>query len=104
MKNSVIAGTDLKVLVSVEPIGGYHLADIDFTCSFFVYTNRSVEMHKEDMIKESDDSYVAVIDSEKLGLGSLKVKVVAQIPDKDCSDGYRQEVGIVSTGITIDRQ
>ena len=50
---------------------------------------------KEQMIKEDDENYVAVIEGEnalKVGRGQVKVQVTAFIPDSDFSDGFRTEI------------
>lgn len=88
-----------KVSVNVEPIDGLHLSDYDFKCVFYTYTNRGVVIAKEDMKKEDDDTYIAILDSEKvraLGKGSVKLRFIGYIPDADFADGYRTEVDDVS--------
>ena len=94
-------GTELKINVHVEPIGGIHLSQCEFTCAFFVYTNRALEVTKAEMIKVDDDNYIALVDSDKVGTGQVKMKIEVQVPDSDFPDGYRKEVANVCTGITI---
>ena len=55
------------------------------------------------MIYVDDDNYMACIDSSKLGVGEIKVRITAQVPDKDFDDGYRQEVVTATTGIIISK-
>ena len=94
-------GTELKINVTAEPVDGYRLADYDFTCTFFVYKNKSVVVRKMDMTKVDENNYIACVDSSKVGTGSLKMKFEAQIPDSDMNDGLRTEVTLVDLDIPI---
>lgn len=94
-------GTKFKINVHVEPIDGYTMDDYGFTCLFYIYANRYVEVKKEDMVRLDESNYVACIDSSKLGVGLVRMRITADIPDADFPDGYRTEVEDVSTGITI---
>lgn len=94
-------GTELKLNVHVEPIGEVHLSDCDFSCTFFIYSNRPMVIHKSEMIKDDDDNYLALVDTEKLGTGTIKMKIEVQVPDAHFPDGFRKEVANVCTGITI---
>ena len=94
-------GTELKINVHVEPIDGFHMSDYDFSCRFYVYTNRYVELLKSEMIKVDEDNYMGCIDSSKLGTGNIMMRIKAQIPDADFSDGLRTEVETVDTKVTI---
>ena len=77
--------------------------DYDFSCRFYVYSNRVIRLEKKDMIRIDADNYVACVDSQKLGNGRLYCEVTANIPDCDFPDGLRQEVEKVYTGIEITR-
>ncbi|WP_296122606.1 hypothetical protein [uncultured Bacteroides sp.] len=94
-------GTELKINVHVEPIDGFHMSDYDFTCRFYIYANRYVELGKSEMIRMDDDNYIACIDSSKLGTGNIMMRIMAYIPDADFSDGFRTEVETVDTMVII---
>lgn len=96
-------GTEFKINVHVEPIDGLHMSDYDFTCRFYIYTNRNVEISKSEMIRVDDDNYIACIDSSKLGVGTIMMRITAQIPDADFPDGLRTEIETISTGLVISR-
>lgn len=96
-------GTELKLNVHLDRLDGYRMSDIDFSCDFYVYTNRKVSINKEQMIKADDDNYVACVDSTKLGIGKIMCRVTAYIPDADFEDGLRKEVETVETNVTITR-
>lgn len=96
-----VLGTELKINVNVKPIGNTHLSDCDFICTFFVNSNKTVVKKKEDMIKMDDDNYIALINSEDLGAGTIKMTIKVLVPDSAFEDNYRTEIETVSTGITI---
>lgn len=96
-------GTEFKINVHVEPIDGLHMSDYDFTCRFCIYANRNVDISKSEMIKVDDDNYIACIDSSKLGVGTIMMRIIAQIPDADFPDGLRTEIETISTGLVISR-
>lgn len=94
-------GTEVKINIHAEPIDGLHMEDYDFEAEFYVYTNKSIIINKEDLIKIDADNYVALVDSTLLGAGTIYAKIVAEIPDDDFDDAHRTEVFRGSTGITI---
>ena len=92
MKNKV---SELKINVHAEPMSGLHLSDYDFECLFYVHPNRVVSIPKADMTQVDEDNYTVLITTEmgrKLGIGYVKMQVVAYIPDGDFPDGLRTEV------------
>lgn len=96
-------GTEIKINVHLDRLDGYRMSDIDFTCDFFIYTNRKITIKKEAMVKVDDDNYVACVDSTKLGVGKIMCRVTAYIPDADFEDGLRTEIETVDTNVTITR-
>lgn len=101
MESQVFFGSEIKLNVGIEPIGGYHMEDFDFECEFYCFSNRRVTLGKDSLIRQDEDNYLAVLDSKSLGTGGLKCKITAHIPDGDCDDGLRTEVLILDTGIQI---
>jgi hypothetical protein len=94
-------GTELKINVHVEPIGGIRMSEYDFTCVFYVYKNKCLVINKRDMTKVDDDNYIANVDTTKIGAGCLKMRFEAEIPDSDINDGFRKEVELVDLNIPI---
>lgn len=94
-------GTEFKINVHVEPIDGFRMSDYDFACRFYIYTNRYVELKKDEMIRVDDDNYIACIDSGMLGVGPVRMRITARILDADFPDGLRTEVETVNTGMII---
>ena len=96
-------GTEFKMNIHLEPIDGLHMSDYDFTCAFYVYTNRQVVIPKKNMKKVDDDNYIAVInsvDALKIGRGRINVEITAYIPDTDFEDGVRTEKLVLCTDVT----
>lgn len=98
-----VVGTELKLNVHVEPIGGIHLADCRFTCKFFTSAAKPMVIAKDQMNQVDEDNFIAIIDSGKLGAGTIKMTITVEVPDSDFRDGYRTEIDTVCTGITITR-
>lgn len=94
-------GTEIKINVHVEPIGGIRMSEYDFTCVFYAYKNKCLEINKREMVKVDDDNYIAKVDTSKIGAGNLKMRFEAEIPDSDMNDGFRREVELVDLNIPI---
>lgn len=101
MENQVFFGSEIKLNISIEPVGDLTMKDYDFECEFYCFSNKKIVLNKEAMIMQDDDNYLAILDSKTLGRGILKCKITAYIPDGDCSDGLRTEVLVIDTGIQI---
>jgi hypothetical protein len=97
----IIIGTEIKININVEPIDDIHLSECDFTATFYANSEKSLVINKEQMIKKDEDNYVALVDSEILGKGLVRLRLEVQIPDKDFPDGYRKEIGVICTGVII---
>lgn len=99
--NKCYLGTELKLNLSIEPIGTTHMSSYDFIVDVFCNPIKSIRIEKSKASKDNDDNYILCIDSNAIGKGKVKVKVTAYIPDKDFADGLRTEVVVVDTGISI---
>ncbi|MEE1071130.1 MAG: hypothetical protein U0L26_01865 [Cellulosilyticum sp.] len=102
-------GTEYKINVHMKPIDGIHMANdnVDFECTLYVNSSRSVTFKKGDeAVKKIDnDNYKIVVSSEqamKIGRGAVKMKFTAHIEDPDFPDYKRTEiVDNICTGVTI---
>lgn len=101
MENVIYKGTELKLNINIEPIGGISMDEYDFTCEFYCSMMDSIVISKSDMHREDANNYVALLNSDRVSTGSLKCKITAYIPDADFDDGLRTEVQLLNTGITI---
>ena len=95
---------EYKLNVHVEPIAGFHMEELNFKCVLFVYPNKTVEVNKAVMVKVDEDNYIIPLTAElvkRVGRGQLKVRVIAEIPDRDFPDGFRTEIKEICTSIVI---
>lgn len=98
--NSVFIGTELKLGLHIEPIGNITMDDYDFEVEVFTSTKKVATITKADCIKDAN-SYIMLIDTSELGVGEIKCKVTAHIPDAQFDDGFRDEVLGINTGIFV---
>lgn len=106
MENDIVfLGTEIKLNIHIDPIDDLHMSDEEFLFIVEAYCSSKsyIKIHKDEAIKvnNSDDDYIVLIDTLKLGTGTLKCKVVVTLPDTDFKDGDRTEVTIIDTGINI---
>lgn len=102
MENEVVyLGTHVKLEVRIEPIGPYHMSDYDFECEFYCSPNKKEVKRKNVMIEKNQDAYLTVLDTESVGVGELKCRIITHIPDGDCPNGLRDVVKFINTKIPI---
>lgn len=102
MSNNIIGfETDLKLNLNIESISGYTMDDYDFVVEVYCRESQKIEIFKKDAIRIDANNYVLLVNTKELGTGSIRCKVVVDIPDKDFSDGYRKEVVFIQTGLNI---
>ena len=99
---NVFLGTELKLSISVDPIGGFKFSDYDCTVDIYTTHTKVVSIPKSRLIKVDDNTYIACVETKQLGVGRVKCRISAYIPDGDFEgDKRRTEVCIVDTGINI---
>lgn len=111
-------GTELKLLVKIDPIGGKYMKDYDFKIDIYTsnpdkaITASKIEGTESGWLRRNNEdpnggSYYVLVDTSLIGIGKVKCKVTAYIPDADFGgdggtpDATRTEVDIVNTGIEI---
>lgn len=97
----IIYGSEIKLNINIKPVDFLHMSDYDFNVVFFTNSDSSVTLSKEQLKKVDDDNYLAMIDSTQLGLGKVKMKITAYLPDNDFDDKIRTEIIQTITGIQI---
>lgn len=99
----VFLGTELKLNINIEPMGGMSMSDYDFDIELICgsFKKQSIVFKKENAKKVDDDNYIVCFDTTDLGVGNLTCKITAYIPDGDFKDGKRTEVTEIKTGIGI---
>lgn len=98
-----ITGTEFKMLVRIEPIGGIHMKDMRVNCVFYTRMDAPFAVSKDEMIYVDDDSYIALVDTSGMSSGVLRNRITCEVPDLDFNDGYRTEITDVETGVTLYR-
>ena len=100
----VTLGSDVKIAFTVDLPDDLKLADIDFSGKVLntMQKDKEVAFEKTDCIPiEDGKSYVVLVDTEELGVGSYLLKVTVQIPDTDYQSGYRKEVVNINPHISV---
>lgn len=102
-QQKIFLGTELKLNINIEPINGVSMDEYDFEveliCGAFK-TQRKI-IKKSEAIRVDADNYIICFDTTEIGIGILKCKVTAYIPDGDFKDGKRTEIIENYTGIEI---
>ena len=100
----VTLGSDVKIVFTVDLPDDLKLADIEFSGKVLntMQKDKEVAFEKADCIPiEDGKSYVVLVDTEELGVGSYLLKVTVQIPDTDYQSGYRKEVVNINPHISV---
>ena len=100
-ETNVFLGTELKLNLSIEPIGALTMDDFDFSVELYCSAKRVFIVSKDKTLRVDENNYLILVDSEVLGQGELKCKVIASVPDDDFDDSIRTEVLMFDTGIRI---
>jgi hypothetical protein len=98
----IFQGTELKMSLRIEPFGQITMKDYMFRVELISGTlkKQSIIIEKDKMIPE-DDVYLICFSTAELGIGRLKCRVTAEIPDAHFEDGFRTEISEIDTGIDI---
>lgn len=102
MSNKVFIGTELKLNLYFEPIGNTRMRDYEFKVEAYCTTpEEGITLNEEDIKILDDDNCNILINTAAVGIGTLKIKITAYVPDLDFEDQERTEVVCVNTGIKI---
>ena len=99
-----LQGTGYIIEIMIDSVKGTLMRDLDFSVSFFVYTNRRETFHKRDLIHiqmDKGDKYYALLDSSNVGAGELKCDITIKDPEPRWAGGARPVVLRHSTGKII---
>lgn len=99
--NNVFIGTELKLNINIEPMGEFTMDDYDWSVDVYCSTKRIMTIPKLSSIRIDSNNYVLLVDTEELGVGDVKCKITAYIPDTDFADAFRTEVSLIDTGINV---
>ena len=101
---TITLGSDVKIAFTADLPDGLLLKDIDFTVKVVNMSekNVAVEVAKADCIMTDEGaSYVVLVDSDDLGIGTLMLRLTVYIPDTDYQSGTRKEVIKINPHIKI---
>lgn len=99
-----LQGTGYIIEITIDSIKGTLMRDLDFSLSFFVYTNRRETFQKNDLIHiqmDEGDKFYALLDSAKVGAGELKCDITIKDHEPRWAGGKRPVVLRHSTGKVI---
>lgn len=110
----VIQGTEIKLNLHIDPIGDNHMGGTDgydWKCEVYTSSESKTIIEKDSNLALNDevltgpDDTILLVDTSLLEPGTIKIKVIAYIPDDDFAyegnDGLRTEIQIVNTNIKI---
>lgn len=87
-----ILGEELKAIVSSK--SGISLDDCEWHIEVWCSTYKVVTIRKDECIALGEGKYAFRIDTTALGIGTPKIKVVAEVADGDYEDdGKRTTIG-----------
>lgn len=91
---TVTLGSDVKIAFSAELPDGLTMREVPFTVTVYNADKQDAQvvLTKDACIMINDNEYVALVDTETLGVGIYMLKVVFEIPDTDYPLGYRRQV------------
>jgi hypothetical protein len=101
---TVTLGSDVKIAFTAELPDGLLLKDVDFTLKVINMSEKDVDADfvKADCIMTDEGaSYVVLVDSETLGIGTMMLRLTVFIPDTDYQSGTRKEVIKINPHIRI---
>ncbi len=103
MAQKVFLGTELKLNINIEPIGGMTMDDYDFEVEVISgsFKKSSIVIRKEEAKPIDSNNYIICFSTSEVGVGKLMCRVTAYIPDGDFADGKRTEIAAIETGIEI---
>ena len=93
--------SDEEINIHLEPIDGYTMDKYDFTCEVFCSHMRKQVIEKKDMTRIDSDNYRLWLKTEPIGVGRVKIKVLAKIPNAYVDGGIRHVTTYLDPHIEI---
>ena len=101
---TVTLGSDVKIAFTADLPDGLLLKDVEFSVKVINMSekDKAIDVSKADCIMTDEGaSYVVLVDSETLGIGTLMLRLTVHIPDTDYQSGTRKEVIKINPHIRI---
>lgn len=103
MKHIVRVGTEVKINVHLERMGEVTMDNYEWSAEVYTIATKVVKVSKGEAIRVDEDNYVVTVDTAKTGVGGLRMRVTADVPDGDFADGLRREIVLLNTDIEVVR-
>ena len=75
MREIVYIGSELKLNVNIDPINGKTMDQYNFECEFYCHPAKRIKKTKEQMRKVDSSNYIALVDTQELGIGNYHVRL-----------------------------
>ena len=98
---TIYTPSEVEVNIHLYPIDGYTMDEYDFTCEIFCSSMRKQILHKSDLRRVDENNYVAIVDTSKIGVGKVKIRVSARVPNDNFDDGYRDIVTYLNPWVEV---
>ena len=102
-RQKVYLGTELKLNINIEPIDEMTMDDYNFNveliCGLLKKTSKVIS--KDEAKRIDQDNYIVCFSTDDLGVGKLRCRVTAYLPDGDFKDSLRTEITETDTEIEI---
>ena len=91
---TVTLGSDVKIAFTADLPDGLLLKDIEFSGNVInADTAEDTAFDKSECVMiDGGESYVVMVDTDEMGVGTYMMKLTVHIPDTDYQRGYRKEV------------
>lgn len=103
MKHISYLGSEEEINISLDPIDGYAMADYDFTIEVYCSSLKKQIFTKEQATKIDDNNYTVIVETIKIGVGDVKIRVVGRIPNISYPGRYRDVVTYLDPNMRIVR-
>lgn len=105
--SKIILGTDLKFSIKIDPIEvegqteKLSLKDCNFEVEMFVDLDNKVTIPKDKATYKNDNEYYVGFNTNEVGVGRLKCRVIIHLDDDVFEDDVRTEIIEIDTGLKI---
>ena len=97
----VFKGSDLKLNIHIEPLGGLTMDDYDWYVECYCSNETPIKITKDQARRVDDSNFIITLNTQQLGIGPLQCVITAYIPDEDFDDKLRTEISRINTNINI---
>ena len=93
-----VVGSQLLMSFRMEPVGDVHLSECEFEVSYYTTTiEKCHTIEKGKMTEKSEDEYLALVETDLTGAGTLKYVATITIPHEDIENGIKLVKNVTTT-------